>query len=103
MLLVGLAQRELGQFFAKVARWANRLHKSDAKVNLFKKDCEFDMAQKFFEFFNEDRQEAKLDAMTFLGDVKELMKASAEAAAVAEAAEAEEEADDDGAGRKVKR
>ena len=55
MLLVGLAQRELGQFFAKVARWANRLHKSDAKVNLFKKGCEFDAAQKFFEFFNEHR------------------------------------------------
>ena len=67
-MLVGSGQRELGQFFAKVARWANRLHKSDAKVNLFKKDCEFDTAQKFFEFFNEDRQEAKLDAMTFLGD-----------------------------------
>ena len=98
-MLVGLAQRELGQFFAKVARWANRLHKSDAKVNLFKKDCEFDMAQKFFEFFNEDRQEAQQDAMTFLGDVKELMKASAEAAEAAEA-ELEEKAADGGVGAK---
>ena len=98
MLLVGLAQRELGQFFAKVARWANRLHKSDAKVNLFKKGCEFDAAQKFFEFFNEDRQEAQQDAMTFLGDVKELMKASAEAAEAE--AEVEEKAADGGVGAK---
>ena len=99
MLLVGLAQRELGQFFAKVARWANRLHKSDAKVNLFKKGCEFDAAQKFFEFFNEDRQEAQQDAMTFLGDVKELMKAGAEAAAAAEA-KVEEKVADGGVGAK---
>ena len=97
-MLVGLAQRELGQFFAKVARWANRLHKSDAKVNLFKKGCEFDAAQKFFEFFNEDRQEAQQDAMTFLGDVKELMKASAEAAEAE--AEVEEKAADGGVGAK---
>ena len=98
-MLVGLAQRELGQFFAKVARWANRLHKSDAKINLFQKGCEFDTAQKFFEFFNEDRQEAQQDAMTFLGDVKELMKTSAEAAEAAEA-EVEEKAADGGVGAK---
>ena len=59
LLPVGLCQRELGQFFGKVARWANRLYKSDSEVNLFAEDNEFDTAQKFFEFFNEDQQEAK--------------------------------------------
>ena len=58
---LGLCQRELGQFFGEVARWANRLYKSDSEVNLFEEDSEFDTAQKFFEFFNEDQQEAKCE------------------------------------------
>ena len=52
-----LCQRELGQFFGRVARWAARLYKSDGAINMFDPDSssEFDTAQKFFEFFNEHR------------------------------------------------
>ena len=67
LLPVGLCQRELGQFFGKVARWANRLYKSDSEVNLFAEDNEFDTAQKFFEFFNEDQQEAKRECTPTAG------------------------------------
>ena len=57
MSAVGLCQRELGQFFGRVARWAARLYKSDSAINMFDPDSssEFDTAQKFFEFFNEHR------------------------------------------------
>eukprot|EP01045_Picozoa_sp_COSAG04_P032860 COSAG04_NODE_6582_length_1299_cov_22.675833_2_plen_227_part_01 len=79
-----MCQRELGQFFGKVARWANRLYKSDSEVNLFEQDSEFDPAQKFFQFFLEDQE-----AMIVLGDTRELLKANADADAAEEEPEPE--------------